>query len=101
MASVIHDRGDRSLRQLVDVESGLISREIYVNQDIYEQEKEQVFMRAWLFVGHESMVPNPGDFAASRMGEEEVLLVRSRSGAVNVFLNTCPSWHEGLSVRPG
>jgi len=35
-------------------------------------------MRAWLFVGHETMVPDAGDFAASRMGEEEVILVRDR-----------------------
>ena len=56
---------DRSLRSMIEVENGLISREVYVNEDIFRQEQEQIFMRAWLFVGHESMVPNPGDFAAS------------------------------------
>ena len=56
---------DRSLRSLVDVERGMVNREVYVNEDIYKQELEQIFLRAWLFVGHESMVPNPGDFAAS------------------------------------
>ena len=96
MASGTHNRGNRSLRGLVDIEAGMISREVYVDQDIYEQEKEQVFMRAWLFVGHESMVPNPGDFAASRMGEEEVLLVRGRMGKIHVFLNTCR--HRGMKV---
>ena len=55
---------------LVDLASGLVSREIFVNEDIYAQEQEQVFARSWLFVGHESQIPNPGDFFASRMGEE-------------------------------
>ena len=87
---------DKALRSLVDVDSGMISREVYVNEEIYRQEQEQIFMRAWLFVGHESMVPNPGDFVASRMGEEEVLLVRDRKNKIHVYLNTCR--HRGMKV---
>ena len=56
--------------KLVDLEAGVISREIFVNRDIYEEEQERIFTRAWLFVGHESLVPNPGDFFTSSMGEE-------------------------------
>jgi phenylpropionate dioxygenase-like ring-hydroxylating dioxygenase large terminal subunit len=81
---------------MVDLEHGLISREVYVNEEIWRQEQEQIFMRAWLFVGHESMVPNPGDFAASRMGAEEVILVRDQKNEIHVFLNTCR--HRGMKV---
>src|SRR5690348_15968435 len=87
---------DRSLHSLVDIDNGMISREVYTSEDIYQQELEQIFMRAWLFVRHESMVPRPGDFAASRMGEEEVLLVRDQKNQVHVFLNTCR--HRGMKV---
>ncbi len=59
---------------LVDLEAGLISREIFVNDEVYQQ--EQVFTRAWLFVGHESQVPKPGDYFVSSMGEESVILCR-------------------------
>ena len=58
---------------LVDLASGHVSREIFVNDDIYAQEQERVFARSWLFVGHESQIPEPGDFFASRMGEELVI----------------------------
>src|SRR5438045_1239939 len=85
-----------SLRNLVDLERGEISREIFVNEEIYQQELEQVFARSWLFVGHESQAPNPGDFFQSRMGEEAVLLVRDRKGQLHVFLNTCR--HRGMKV---
>ena len=61
-------------QQLVDVEKGLISREIFVNRDVYEMELERVFARSWLFVGHESQIARPGDFILSRMGEESVIL---------------------------
>ena len=87
---------DHALRKLVDAENGLVSRKVYVDDDIFHQEQEQIFMRAWLFVGHESMVPNPGDFAASRMGTEEVILVRDQKNKIHVFLNTCR--HRGMKV---
>ena len=53
---------------LVDMATGQISREIFVNDEIYQEELERVFTRAWLFVGHESRIPNPGDFFVSSMG---------------------------------
>ena len=55
---------------LVDLAAGQISREIFVNEAIYQEELERVFARAWLFVGHESQIPSPGDFFVSSMGEE-------------------------------
>ncbi|HUB97035.1 MAG TPA: Rieske 2Fe-2S domain-containing protein [Stellaceae bacterium] len=85
-----------SARALVDTTAGEISREIYVNDDIYREEQERLFARAWLFVGHESQVPNAGDFLVSRMGEESVILTRDRAGKVHVFLNSCR--HRGMKV---
>ena len=35
-------------RNLIDMTEGEISREIFVNAEIYEQEKERIFSRAWL-----------------------------------------------------
>ena len=82
--------------KLVNADTGLISREIFVNQDIYHQEQEQVFARAWLFVGHEAQVPKPGDYFVSSMGEESVILSRDREGRLHVFLNSC--MHRGMKV---
>jgi phenylpropionate dioxygenase-like ring-hydroxylating dioxygenase large terminal subunit len=81
---------------LVDTSTGLISREIFVNDDIYQQEQEQVFARAWLFVGHESQIPHPGDYFTSCMGEESVILTRDSRHTIHVFLNTCR--HRGMKV---
>src|ERR1700737_4007232 len=81
---------------LVDHAAGRVSREIFVNDEIYREELERVFARSWLFVGHESQIPNPGDFFVSSMGEESVILCRDRVGAVHVFLNSCR--HRGMKV---
>jgi phenylpropionate dioxygenase-like ring-hydroxylating dioxygenase large terminal subunit len=81
---------------ILDCDRGIISREIFVDADVYREELAKVFTRAWLFVGHESLIPNPGDFYASRMGEESVILCRDEHGAIHVFLNSCR--HRGMKV---
>ena len=74
--------GNGSLGALVDVDRGMVSREIFVSEEIYRQELEQVFARAWLFVEHESQIPRPGDFAAYRWPWNVVTSIVRRFGFV-------------------
>ncbi len=87
---------DRSFARLVDYGGGTVSPEIFSSPELYEQELEQIFARCWLFVGHESQIPNPGDFIRSRMGEEQVIVTRDRQHQIHVLLNSCP--HRGNMV---
>jgi len=87
---------NRAARSFVDVAMGEVSREIFVNEDVYRQEQECIFARAWLYVGHESQVRHRGDFLLSKMGEESVILTRDRSDRIRVMLNTCR--HRGMKV---
>ena len=81
---------------LVDADKGLVSRRIFIEQDIYEQELERIFARCWLFLCHESQIPEPGDFFSTYMGEDPVLVMRDSGGKVNAFLNVCR--HRGNRV---
>ena len=55
-----------SARDMVNTAVGEISREIFVNEDIYEEEKVRIFSRAWLYVGHESQIKNPAITSSPR-----------------------------------
>ena len=81
------------LERLVDPDNGRMSRRVYWDSLIYEQELEKIFARSWLFLGHESQLPKTGDFLTTYMGEDNVVVVRQKDGSIRAFLNTCP--HRG------
>jgi phenylpropionate dioxygenase-like ring-hydroxylating dioxygenase large terminal subunit len=83
-------------QQLVDNERGLLDRRMFVDPDVYQQELEKIFGRAWLLIGHDSLVPNPNDFFLTYMGEDPVILTRDAKGEVHAFLNMC--MHRGNRV---
>jgi phenylpropionate dioxygenase-like ring-hydroxylating dioxygenase large terminal subunit len=74
---------------ITEVKQGLLDRSIFSSQAIYEQELEQIFARCWLYVAHESQIPQPNDFVTSYMGEDPVIVWRDGSGTIHTFLNMC------------
>jgi 3-phenylpropionate/trans-cinnamate dioxygenase alpha subunit len=81
---------------LVSFERGELDRCIYSEPAIFELEMERIFGRAWLFLCHESQIPEPGDFFQSVMGRDNVLVVRQKDGTIKAMLNTCV--HRGNAV---
>lgn len=69
---------------------------LYADPDIFRLELERIWFRTWIYVGHESEVPNPGDFVMKSIGPEPVIMVRSQDGEVRLLQNRCP--HRGNQV---
>ncbi|MFD1237375.1 Rieske 2Fe-2S domain-containing protein [Pseudonocardia benzenivorans] len=81
---------------LGDVRRGMIPAHIYNDEGIFRLEKERLFSRAWLFVGHESEIPQVGDYVVRRVLEDSFILSRGEDGQVRGLFNMC--LHRGMQV---
>jgi p-cumate 2,3-dioxygenase alpha subunit len=66
------------------------------SQEIFEQERDKIFHRCWIYIGHDSEVDKPGDFVARRLLGHPLFLLRDQAGEVRCFYNSCP--HRGAVV---
>ena len=78
------------------IEAGRVHRRLYTDPQIFELEMERLFGRAWLFVGHESQVRQPGDFITTELGKHPLIMTRHTDMSVHVLLNRC--MHRGPKV---
>ena len=81
---------------LIDTENREVSVAALHDPDLYELELERIFAKAWLMLGHESEIPNVGDYVVRLMGEDQVIVARAADGQVHVSLNVCP--HRAMHV---
>lgn len=69
---------------------------LYTDPAVYEAELRQIWFRTWVYVGHESEIPNPNDYVMKSIGPEPVLMTRDRHGQIHLLHNRCP--HRGNRV---
>ena len=55
---------------------------VYTDPDIFEEEMDKIFYRGWVYVGHASEIPQPGDFRVTTIGRQSVIMVRDNDGQV-------------------
>jgi len=73
-----------------------VHRDVYVSEEVFQLEMEHMFPNSWVYVGHDSQVPIPGDYFGTTIGTQPVLLVRHTDGTVHVLYNRCP--HKGTRI---
>jgi benzoate/toluate 1,2-dioxygenase alpha subunit len=73
-----------------------VHRDVYTNPEIFALEMERLFANTWVYVGHDSQVPNAGDYFTTTIGSQPVLMIRHEDGVVHVLYNRCP--HKGTRI---
>jgi p-cumate 2,3-dioxygenase subunit alpha len=91
---------DAALDNLIidDQKAGIfrINRRAFTENEYLEREHARVFGKCWIYAGHESEIPQPGDFRSRRVAGRSLILVRGDDGVVRVLFNTCT--HRGSLV---
>lgn len=75
------------------VEPDRVHRSVYTDPAIFDLEMERIWGTSWIYVGHESQVKEPGDYYATIIGKQPVLMTRHADGKVYVLHNRCA--HKG------
>lgn len=95
MANTVNPIIDRIRRELTELK-GLDKSQAHTMSPVYytspaflELEKEHIFRKEWICVGHVGEVPDPGDFYTTELVEEQLLVVRGSDGQVRVLSNVC------------
>ena len=75
------------------VREDAVHRDVYLDPELFALEMEELWAKTWIYVGHESQVPNPGDYYACTIGTEPVITIRHTDASVRVLRNRCA--HKG------
>ena len=78
------------------IQEGRVHRSVYTSEALFRREMRNIFARTWVFVGHESEIPAPGDFVTRHFGGRPVIITRDRDAAIHVLFNRCA--HRGAKV---
>jgi fatty-acyl-CoA synthase len=69
---------------------------LYTDPRVFADELDRIWYRTWVYVGHESEVPQPGDYVRKNIGPQDLVLTRDSDGAVHLLVNRCA--HRGNLV---
>ena len=66
-----------------------LPREYFVSDDVFRAERERIFYKSWLLVGHVSQLDAPGAYFLFELDDESVIVLRDGAGDVRAFHNHC------------
>ena len=78
------------------VREDAVHRDIYLSQELFDLEMERLWRNTWIYVGHDSQVPNIGDFYSTEIARQPLIMLRDEGGKVRVLMNRCA--HKGARL---
>ena len=79
-------------------QSFLVNREIYKDPALFDEEMVKIFESNWVYLCHETEIPNPYDYVTRHIGRQPMVVNRRKDGSIGAFGNACS--HRGTTVAP-
>ena len=81
-----------------DYDSGefKLHRSVFTDQALFDLEMKYIFEGNWVYLAHESQIPNNNDFYTTHLGRQPVIIARNRNGELNAMINACS--HRGAML---
>ncbi|BDH45286.1 3-phenylpropionate dioxygenase [Salmonella enterica subsp. enterica serovar Choleraesuis] len=71
-------------------------RSIFTDPELFELEMATIFEGNWVFLAHESQIPEPGDYYTLTIGRQPVMITRDKQGELHAMINSCS--HRGAML---
>lgn len=76
-------------RMSVELDNGVLPAAIFNDADVYAAEIDKIFGHEWIFLAHESELPEPGDYVLRHVVEDPFIVARTESGDISVLFDAC------------
>lgn len=79
-------------------EAGLFRcrRDIFTDPELFELEMQHIFEGNWVYLAHESQVPEINDYFTTWIGRQPVVITRDKNGGLHAVINACA--HRGAML---
>jgi len=67
-----------------------VARDIFTDPEVFELEMKHIFEGNWIYLAHESQIPNKNDYFTTYMGRQPIFIARNRNGELNAWTRSHP-----------
>ncbi len=78
------------------VQEDRVHRLIYTDPAMFDAEMRHIFGGTWVYLAHESQIPNANDFITGKLGLRPLVITRDAEGAIRALYNRCT--HRGTTL---
>ena len=71
-------------------------RDMFTDPELFELEMKHIFEGNWIYLAHESQIPNKNDFFTYTMGRQPIFITRNKNNELKAFINACS--HRGAML---
>jgi benzoate/toluate 1,2-dioxygenase subunit alpha len=71
-------------------------RAMFTDAAFFELEMAHLFEGNWVYLAHESQIPNKNDYFTTWMGRQPIFITRNKDDELNAFINACS--HRGAML---
>lgn len=81
-----------------DKETGVFRcrRDIFTNPELFELEMKYLFESNWVYLAHESQIPDNNDYYTTSIGRQPIIITRDKQGVLHAVINACA--HKGAML---
>lgn len=71
-------------------------RDIFTDPALFELEMRHIFEGNWVYLAHESQIPETDDYFTTWIGRKPILITRDKAGELHAMVNACA--HRGATL---